>query len=139
MSVGIPTNEVSVRIGSIAAGTDDERPVFVAPHDVIIEKIYLTVATTIAAGATNFTTIDFQSKGADGTETDSLGSFDTDVGNVTLTAFVPHAIKVLLNKKVNKGETISFKKSDTLTGKAIDEGLVTIVYKAAPGLHQFIA
>ena len=65
--VSLLANEVSVRIGTIAAGTDDERTVFVAPHDVIIEKIYFTVGTTIAAGATNYTTISFQNKATAGT------------------------------------------------------------------------
>lgn len=137
--VSLPIHEVSVRIGTIAAGTDDERVVFIAPHDVIIEKIYFTVGTTIAAGATNFTTIDFQSKGTAGSGTDSLASFDTDTGNVTLTAFVPHDVGTLSNNFIKKGESISFDKADTASGDAVDEGVVTIVYRAQPGLNQFIA
>lgn len=136
--VSLRTHEVSVRIGTIAAGTDDERAVFIAPHDVIIEKIYFTVGTTIAAGATNFTTIDFQSKGTAGSGTDSLASFDTDTGNVTLTAFVPHNVGTLANNFISKGEAVSFDKTDTAAGDAVDEAVVTIVYKAQPGLNQFI-
>lgn len=134
----LPANAVSVRIGTIAAGTDDERTVFVAPHDVIIEKIYFTVGTTIAAGATNFTTISFQNKGTAGTGTDELATFNTDTGETTLTAFVPHNVGTISNKSVTKGESISFKKVDAGSGDAVDEGLVTIVYRAKPGLNQFI-
>lgn len=136
--VSLPTQEVSVRIGTIAAGTDDERTIFVAPHDVIIEKIYLTVGTTVAAGATNYTTIDFQSKGSAGTGTDSLASFDTNTGNVTLTAFVPHNAGTLANSTISKGEAITIDKTDTASGDALDEAVVTVVYKAKQGLHQFI-
>lgn len=135
----LPTNEVSVRIGTIAAGTDDERTVFVAPHDVIIEKIYFTVGTTIAAGATNYTTISFQNKGSAGTGSDELATFDTNTGNITLTAFVPHNVGTLSNKSVSKGESISFVKVDAASGDAVDEAIVTVVYKAKPGLNQFIS
>lgn len=135
--VSLLANEVSVRIGTIAAGTDDERTVFVAPHDVIIEKIYFTVGTTIAAGATNFTTISFQNKGTAGSETDELSTFNTDTGETTLTAFVPHNTGTLANNSIAKGESISFVKVDAASGDAVDEGLVTIVYKAQAGLHQY--
>jgi len=135
--VSLLANEVSVRIGTIAAGTDDERTVFVAPHDVIIEKIYFTVGTTIAAGATNFTTISFQNKGTAGSGTDELATFNTDTGETTLTAFVPHNAGTLTNRTVTKGEAVSFVKVDAAAGDAVDEGIVTIVYKAQPGLHQY--
>jgi len=136
--VGLPANEVSVRIGTIAAGTDDERAVFVAPHDVIIEKIYVTVGTTVTAGATDYTTIDFQAKGSAGSGTDSLGSFNTNTGGTTLTAFVPHSVGTLANNYISKGEAVTFKKTDAASGDAVDECLVTIVYKAQQGLHQFV-
>ena len=134
----LPVNEVSVRIGTIAAGTDDERVVFVAPHDVIIEKIYFTVGTTITAGATDFTTISFQNKGSAGTGTDELATFNTNTGETTLTAFVPHNAGTISNKGITKGQAISFKKVDTASGDAVDEGLVTVAYRAKPGLNQFI-
>jgi hypothetical protein len=135
--VSLLANEVSVRIGTIAAGTDDERTVFVAPHDVIIEKIYFTVGTTIAAGATDFTTISFQNKATAGTGTDELATFNTNTGETTLTAFVPHNAGALANNTISKGEAVSFVKVDAASGDAVDEGIVTIVYKAQPGLHQY--
>lgn len=136
--VSLPANEVSVRIGTIAAGTSDERSVFVAPHDVIIEKIYFTVGTTIAAGATDYTTISFESKGTAGTGTDELGTFNTNTGETTLTAYVPHNVGTLANNSISKGEVISFKKTDAASGDAVDEGIVTVVYRARPGLNQYI-
>lgn len=135
----LPKNEVSVRIGSIAAGTDDERAVFVAPHDVIIEKIYLTVGTTVAAGATNYTTLSAQNKGADGTETDEMATINTDTGETTLTAYVPTSLGSLSYSTLLKGEAISFKKVDTASGDALDEALVTIVYRASSGLSQYVS
>lgn len=137
--VSLPIHTNQVRIGTIASGTDDERVVFVAPHDVIIEKIYFTVGTTIAAGATNFTTISFQNKGTAGSGTDELATFNTDTGETTLTAFVPHDAGSLSNFSISKGESVSFKKVDAASGDAVDEGVVTIVYRSQPGLNQFIA
>lgn len=134
----IPVNEVSIRIGTIAAGTDDERCVFVAPHDIIIEKIYVTVGTTIAAGATNYTTLSLQNKGSAGTGTDEIATLNTNTGETTLTAYVPESFGTLVNNTVNKGESISFKKVDTASGDAVDECLVTVCYRASPGLNQFI-
>ena len=135
----LPKNEVSVRIGTIAAATSDERAVFIAPHDVIIEKIYFTVGTTIAAGATDYTTISFENKGSAGTGSDELATFNTNTGETTLTAYVPHNAGTLANNTVSKGEAISFKKTDAAGGDAVDEGIVTIVYRAQSGLHQFIS
>ena len=136
--VSLPVHEVSVRIGTIAAGTDDERAIFVAPHDVIIEKIYFTVGTTITAGATDYTTISFQNKGSAGTGTDELATFNTNTGETTLTAFVPHNAGTLSNYSITKGEAISFVKTDAASGDAVDEGIVTVVYKAKPGLNRYI-
>ena len=137
MGVAIATQSTQVRIGTIAAGTDDERTVFVAPFDCVIDKIYFTVGTTIAAGATNFTTITFESKGAAGSGTDALGTFNTNTGETTLTAFVPHNVGTLANNKILKGLAVSFDKADAASGDAVDEGVVTIVYRAVSGLHQF--
>ena len=137
--VSLPIHTNQIRIGTIAAGTDDERTVFVAPHDVIIEKIYFTVGTTIAAGATNFTTISFENKGTAGSGSDELATFNTNTGETTLTAYVPHNAGSLSNNVIEKGEAVSFLKTDAASGDAVDEGVVTIVYRAVPGLNQFIA
>lgn len=134
-----PVQVTQTRIGTIAAGTDDERTVFVAPTDCVIEKVYFTVGTTVSAGATNYTTIDLHAKGAAGTGTDQLAEFDTNTGGTTLTAFVPNDFGDLSNNYITKGHAVSIVKTDSGSGDAVDEAVVTVVWRPQGGLGQFTA
>lgn len=137
MGVTLPTLVSQVRIGTIAAAADDERTVFVAPTKCFIEKVYITVGTTVAAGATNFTTLTLKSKGTDGTGTTAIAAIDTDTGNTTLTAFVPESFGTLSDNVIELGEAVTIDKIDSGTGDALDEAVVTVVYRADAGLNQF--
>lgn len=137
MPLGKLLHSTVVRIGSVAALTDDERPLFVAPFDCTVKAVKVVVATTIADDATDYLTFDFQNKGSAGIGTDSLASFDTDTNGdaVDLTAFVPHDVGSLSNASLSKGESVSVKWTNTGgSGVALDELAVLVVYEAKPGL-----
>lgn len=135
-ALAVQTQIAQARIGTIAAGTSDERAIFVAPVDCEILKAYLTVGTNVPAGATNFTTFTLRAKGSAGTGTASLASFNTDAGQTSLTAFVPHSFGSLSNNGIVKGQTVTLDKVDSGAGDLMDEGLITIVWKPKEGLRQ---
>lgn len=135
MAIGQSVKTSVVRVGNIAAGTADERPIFVAPHKTKIHKIKVVNASDITAGSTDYITVDFQDKGSDGSGTDSVAKFDTDSNNdnVSLTAFDPHVLKPEYD--LAKDNSLTIKKSNTGAGKAFDQLAVIIVYEAAAGLN----
>lgn len=135
MALGQQTQTTVCRVGSINAGTDDERPVFVAPFKTTIRKIRFVSSSDVSADGTDYTTVDIQDKGSDGSGTDSVASFNTNSndGDVSLTGFDPYEISVTYT--LDKGNALSLKKSDSGAGQAFDEVLVEIVYEASPGLN----
>ena len=137
MGITLPTLVSNVSIGTIASGTDDERTVFIAPTKCFIEKIYITVGSTMTAGATNFVTLTLKSKGSAGTGTTAIAEFDTDTGNTTVTKFVPLSFGALSNNVIEKGEAITLDKVEDGTGDVLDEAVITVVYRASSGMHQF--
>jgi hypothetical protein len=138
-SIGKQTHVITCKIGTIAAATSDEVPIFVAPFDCVIEKVYITNAAALAAHATDYTTLDIQSKGSAGSGTDSLASFDTATGgdNISLVAFVPYSFGDLSNTEITKAEAVTLKKTDAGGGVATDEARITIVYVPQAGLKSF--
>lgn len=118
-----------VRIGSIAAGTDDERPVFVAPFDCELTQVNLVNATAIATDDTNYTTITIRDKGADGTADNQIASLATNSDAFSAMDAKSMGTLDATHKLLTAGDVVSFKKADSGTGQAIDEMLVMISYK----------
>ena len=139
MAIGQPTQTTTVRVGSISAGSDDELPVFVAPHDCVVQKIYASNASNLAAASTDYTTLSFENKGSDGTGTDEIASLNnnSDGDNQDFDEFDAVDFGTLANNTLSKGDVVSFKKEDAESGSAIDEMAVTIVFEAQGGLNQF--
>lgn len=138
-SIDAEGEEVQIRFGTIAAGTDDERPIFSArgPNGVVVNDCVLLNAATITADGTNFETFRLRDKGADGSESNLIMAFDTDTGgdNKTVTAFdtfsmvndggqTPNA----LHKVLTTGDTCSFVKAATAAGVGTDEMFVSLKY-----------
>lgn len=127
---------ITARVGSISAGTDDERPIFVAPCGCQLKKAYIVNASDISADGTDFTAVELQDKGSDGSGTDTIVSFDTDSNNdnVSLTGFDAHDFGSLSNNSLAKGDVVTIKKTDSGSGKAFDEAFVELVYVEKGGL-----
>lgn len=139
MAIGQDVKTVSVEVGTTAAGTDDEIPVFVAPHGTRLLKAYLVDGGGVTADATDYTTLSIVNKGSDGSGTDTVASFDTDSNgdNVSLTAFDAHDFGTLANYSLSQEDVVTLKKADTASGQALTTATVVLVYESKPGLKQF--
>jgi len=114
--------------GTVAAGTDDERPVFSAPFNCELISISVINVATIAASTTAEVKFDFQDKGSDGTGTTSIVSLSTDTTSIT--AFNTHSVGTLGSAKaLSSGDVVSLKTTHDGAGTATDEMLVVITYK----------
>lgn len=128
---------VNTKIGTIAAATDDERPVFVchAPNGCIIIDCLITNAADIAVDAANIETFTLYEKGTAGSDVDVITDIDTDSGgdNVGFDDFVAESMGAVdalddTHRLLSNEVVASFDKTHGGTGKGTDEMIVTIVY-----------
>lgn len=128
-----PVRISTVKLTTVAAGTDEELAVFVAPFDCFIKEIRITDDAGVAVAATNYTTISFQAKGIAGSGSDEIGSVNTNTGGTALTARVPVNIGILdtVFRYVPKNSVVTGKKVDTGTGKALTDALISVEYVRA--------
>jgi len=125
----IAPETVVIRLGSIAAGTDDERPVFVAPYNCELTEVTLVNASAIATDAVSFTTISLRDKGADGTADNLIAAISTDTTAFAAFDGVSMGTLDATHKVLSSGDVVSFKKADSGTGQAIDELLLMLGFK----------
>lgn len=143
-SLGTVKQIDTTRIGTIAAGTSDERIVFVAPYDCVIKNIYMTNAAALAAHASNYTTFNFENKGAAGSGTDNIAEFTTASGgdNASFTAFLPLNVAdqtgvTFANTSITKGQAITLTKTDAASGVGTDNMNVSICFVPQAGLKNY--
>ncbi|MCW3128486.1 MAG: hypothetical protein N2V75_00045 [Methanophagales archaeon] len=124
---------VVVRFGTVAAGTTDERPVFVAPYPAEIVAASLVNASAISKDATNYETFTLRDKGGDGTADNVIGTITTqDVsGGQAFAAFdeVEFSTIDADHRILAEGDVVTLKKVPSGSGVGTDEMLVKIEYK----------
>lgn len=131
-SVTIATTYMAIgKFGSVAAGTDDERPVFVAPYNCELTSVQLVNASAIATDDTNYTTISLVNKGSDGTANNTIASINNGGSGTAFSAFDAVSIGSLnaTHKLLSTGDVVTLKKVDSGSGTATDEMIVMISYK----------
>jgi hypothetical protein len=118
---------------TVAAGTDEELPIFVAPFDAFLRKISIVNDVTVAIAGTNYVTISFQRKGSAGSGTDEIASMTTNTGGTALTARVAVDVGALDNvyRYIPKGTAVTYKRVHAGTGKATTNPLFAIEYVRA--------
>ncbi len=120
----------SLIVGTVAAGTDAEKPVFVAPNACRLSDLKLVNSAALAIDAVDNTKLELINKGADGTGTTVLATFDS-----ATEAFVAFdAIVKAISGPVDlvAGDVLSLKKTDTGTGAAGTELFVAVSYSPIP-------
>jgi len=124
---------VSCKFGTVAASTDDERPVFVAPFDCELVNAYLVNASAIATSDTACTTLQLTDKSSAGASTNSIASVtNAGTSGTTFAAFDAVSMGTLsaTYASVDALDTVTLKKTDSGgTGCATDELIVVITYK----------
>ncbi len=143
-ALGKPVVNQSTYFGTIAAGTSDERVIFVAPFDCVITDIYMTNAAALAAAAANATTFNFERKGTAGTGTDEIAEFTTLSGgdNASFVAFLPLDVSAqtgvtLAYTSITKNTAVTLTKTDAASGVATDNMVVTVEYVPQAGLKNY--
>lgn len=128
----------AVTMATVAAGTSEELPVFVAPFDCFLERLYFVNAAAITGHNTNYSIISFQRKGTAGTGTDEITTKSFLVGT-DAAAFVPLDIAPLHKdyRFIPKGTAVTYKKVHASAGIAFTDFVLAVVYSRAPGgIHE---
>lgn len=121
-----------VHFGTVAVLTDDEQPVFIAPHPCEIVAAGVVNAADIALDANDYLTLILTDKGADGSGTDEIGKIETKTGGQAFTAFDEVAFSTIdaVHRILAEGDVVTLKKvSSGSSGKATDDMLVKLEYK----------
>jgi len=129
--IEITGESVSVRVGTIAAGTDDELPIFSPDSNVVILSAYFINASDITQNDTNYETLTIRDRGADGSATNTICSINTKVtGGVAINDFdaVSMGTPNATHKILTAGDVVSFVKVHGGSGQGLDEAMVQLNY-----------
>ena len=115
-----------------AALVELEFPVFVAPKKCKILKLGITIDDDAIIGDdTDYMTLQFQNKGADGTGTDVMAEKAFTLG-VDVAAFDHLDFGTISNDELAEGDGISLQKINTASGMASPDIIASIKYKVIP-------
>jgi len=124
---------VETYFGTVAAGTDDEKPVFTAPYPAEIVAASLVNASAIAKHATDYETLTLRDKGGDGTADNEIGSIRTEdvAAGQAFAAFdeVEFSTIDATHRILAEGDVVTLKKVHSGSGAATDEMSVKLEYK----------
>jgi len=120
---------VVVPFNDVAANAGLDSMIFVAPFDCEVE-VDIMVGANSASHTANYATLTFYNGGATGTDTASMGAFNTlsgTGGGGSLTAKTLKAI-TLTDDALDVGEIIVLSVAQTASGVALDSLSVLITY-----------
>ena len=115
--------------GTVAAGTNSEKPAFVAPFACRLNSMHLINGAALAANGTNYTKLELVNKGASGGGTTVLATFDGSLESFTAFDAV---VKSLGTTDLIAGDVLSLRKTDTGTGMLVTDLFVVVNYKPIP-------
>jgi len=122
---------VSVYIGTIAAGSDVEKPIFSPDTNAVILSAYLINASDITQNDTDYETLSVLDRGSDGSATHTICSVNTKItGGVAIHDFDamhmgnPNSTYKTLTAK----DVVSFDKTHSGSGQGLDEAMVMLNY-----------
>ena len=107
---------VEIGISSVASGSTTEVPIFAAPFKCKVRECLIVPKSNIVGADTNYMTLAFVNKGADGSGTGTISSVDCTASVGTISAFDAYSLGAVSNNLLNEGDTISFKKAESGNG-----------------------
>jgi hypothetical protein len=119
----------NLAFGTVAAGTNSEKPAFVAPFACRLGSMWLVNGALLAANGVNYTKLELVNKGASGTGTTVLATFD---GSTESFAAFDAVIKSLGTTDLVAGDVLSLRKTDTGAGMLVTDLLLVVNYKPIP-------
>ena len=123
-------NVVSVTV--LDPGADLKLPVMVAPadHSINVEKVWVSVSTTLAASVTNYVDFTVLNGGTAGTATDNIGG--TGGGTLGMVAYTPQAIAITAGSgRLTAGQFLMINYDENGT---VDGGAISVVVEYVDGL-----
>lgn len=118
----------SMRIPTIALGSDEQWAMFVAPENVKVLEVGIAVDDAITGADTNYFTLGFINAGSDGNGTDVIAE-KAYTNGVNLADFVYDNFGTVANARLDKGDTIIFDKTEGGTGMAMPDLCAYVKYE----------
>lgn len=118
-----------VLFGTVAAGVAAEKPVFVAPYACRLGSLHLVNGATLAANGTNYTRLELVNKGASGSGSTVLATFDGSTESFTAFDAI---IKSVGTVDLAAGDVLTLKKTDFSAGALVSDLLVEVGFKPVP-------
>lgn len=115
--------------GTVSAGSGAEKPVFVAPVACRVTSVWLINGAALAANGSNYTTLDLVNKGASGSGTTELASFD---GSTESFVAFDAVEKTLGTTDLVAGDVLSLKKTDSGAGALVTDLLIVVNFRPIP-------
>ena len=130
-----PVQISTVKMDTVALGSDEELAIFVAPFDVFLRKISVVDDIGVAAADTNSYLIACHKKGLAGSGTDvicSMSLHPASTGESTV-ARVPKDLGILdvVHRYIPKGTAVTFVKTEIGTGLALTDPIFAVEYVRA--------
>jgi hypothetical protein len=116
---------VAIQFGTVGAGTSVERSVFVAPYQCVLNNLQLVNGSSIVANPLNNTRLDLVNKGSNGIGNTVIATFNG--ASDAFTAFDAF-LKGIVNVTLKIGDVLTLRKTDTGTGAAVTDLLVSVSY-----------
>ena len=134
-SVIIPTAQIELAEETYfleqATIVELEFPVFKAPKKCKVVGLEISIDDAAITGDdTDYMTLQFQNKGADGTGTDVMAE-KAFVAGVDVAAFDTLDFGAVSNADLEEGDVISLQKINTAAGMGSPDLIVTVIYKVA--------
>ena len=109
-----------------------EFPVFKAPKKCKVLGLEISIDDgAITGDDTDYMTLQFQNKGADGTGTDVMAEKAFTLGE-NVAAFDTLDFGTVSNADLEEGDVISLQKINTASGMGSPDLIVTVIYKLVP-------
>ena len=122
---------ISAYIGTIAAGTTDERAIFSPDRKTIINSAYIINASDITQNDTDYDTLSIVDRGSDGSTTNTITTVNTKTtGGVAILDFDAMSLGTVSTTHMILAahDVVTFKKTHTSNGQGLDEARVIINY-----------
>jgi hypothetical protein len=114
--------------GTVGAGAAAEKAVFVAPTACRVYGMSLVNGASVASNGINYTKLELVNKGATGSGTTVLTTFDGSADSFTTF----DASSETFSADLSAGDVLTLKKTDFGAGAAVSELLCSVSYKPIP-------
>lgn len=123
----------TVQFGTVAAATNAEKSVFVAPSACQLINLQLVNGAILGNDPINYTRLDLVNRGSNGIGAAVIATFDgTSDSFAAFDAFVRAILSGSTTVTLAQNDVLTLRKTDFGAGGAVTDLLVTVSYKPTP-------